>query len=36
MRNLLRYPAGVKARQLTAMRRAVLSRIFDRQLRKTF
>jgi short-subunit dehydrogenase len=32
----LRYPAGVKARQLSAMRRAVPSRIFDRQLRKTF
>lgn len=32
----LRYPAGVKARQLSAMRRAVPSRIFDKQLRKTF
>lgn len=32
----LRYPAGVKARQLSAMRRAVPSRMFDKQLRKTF
>lgn len=32
----LRYPAGVKARQLSAMRRVVPSRIFDKQLRKTF
>ena len=29
-------PAGVKARQLSAMRRAVPSRLFDKQLRKTF
>lgn len=32
----LRYPAGVKARQLSAMRRVVPTRIFDKQLRKTF
>ncbi|BBY27053.1 oxidoreductase [Mycolicibacterium sediminis] len=32
----LRYPAGAKARQLSAMRRIVPARIFDKQLRKTF
>ncbi|KAA0094200.1 oxidoreductase [Mycolicibacterium sp. P1-18] len=32
----LRYPAGVKARQLSAMRRLAPSRVFDKQLRKTF
>jgi short-subunit dehydrogenase len=32
----LRYPAGVKARQLSAMRRIAPTRIFDKQLRKTF
>jgi NAD(P)-dependent dehydrogenase (short-subunit alcohol dehydrogenase family) len=32
----LRYPTGVRARQLSAMRRVVPTRIFDRQLRKTF
>jgi short-subunit dehydrogenase len=32
----LRYPAGVKARQLSAMRRIVPARIFDKQLHKTF
>lgn len=31
-----RYPAGVKARQLSAMRRIAPARIFDKQLRKTF
>lgn len=31
-----RYPAGVKARQLSAMRRIVPHRIFGKQLRKTF
>jgi NAD(P)-dependent dehydrogenase (short-subunit alcohol dehydrogenase family) len=32
----LRYPAGTKARQLSAMRRLAPTRIFDKQLRKTF
>ncbi|WNG82063.1 oxidoreductase [Mycobacterium sp. ITM-2016-00316] len=32
----LRYPAGVKARQLSVMRRLVPTRIFDKQLRRTF
>lgn len=32
----LRYPTGVKARQLSAMRRIAPTTIFDKQLRKTF
>ena len=32
----LRYPAGKKARQLSAMRRVAPARVFDKALRKTF